>query len=121
MAIQPGYLQYIMTKGAIEQMTRGLARDPSIGGPDRRITVNAIAPGATGTELFYQGKSEEMLNRISGLMPQQRIGKPEEVSRIVMWSCATSADPGLSSSGCRSDNLVAHASFKVDHWTDDSR
>jgi 3-oxoacyl-[acyl-carrier protein] reductase len=80
MAIQPGYLQYIMSKGAIEQMVRGLARDPSIGGPDRRITVNAIAPGATGTELFFQGKSQEMLDRISGLMPQQRIGKPEEVS-----------------------------------------
>lgn len=80
MAIQPGYLQYAMTKGAVEQMVRVLARDPSIGGPERRITVNAIAPGATGTELFYEGKSAEMIARISSLMPQNRIGKPEEVS-----------------------------------------
>lgn len=83
MAIQPGYLPYVMTKGAVEQMVRVLARDPSIGGPDRRITVNAIAPGATGTALFYQGKSDEMINRISGLVPQQRLGKPEEVSVLL--------------------------------------
>lgn len=80
MAITPGYLQYATTKGAVEQMVRVLARDPSIAGPDRRITVNAISPGATGTDLFLNGKSPEIIARISGLMPQNRIGKPEEIA-----------------------------------------
>lgn len=36
-ALQPGYLQYTMCKAAIEQMVKVLQRDPTIGGPERRI------------------------------------------------------------------------------------
>lgn len=68
-----------MAKAAVEQMVKTLQRDPSIGGPDRRIGINAVAPGATGTDLFYHGKSDEVLKRIASIMPSNRIGKPEEV------------------------------------------
>lgn len=78
-ALGPGYVQYAMAKAAVEQMVKTLQRDPSIGGPDRRIGINAVAPGATGTDLFYHGKSEEVLKRIASIMPSNRIGKPEEV------------------------------------------
>ncbi|KAH0445399.1 hypothetical protein IEQ34_025512 [Dendrobium chrysotoxum] len=84
-ALQPGYLQYTMCKAAVEQMVKVLQRDPSIGGPDRRIAINCIAPGATATELFMKGKSEEMVKRIGSLTPEGRIGQPDEVAEAVTF------------------------------------
>lgn len=47
------------------------------------IHVNAVAPGPTGTELFYKGKSEQMLKMIAGFNPANRIGTPEEIADVV--------------------------------------
>ncbi|KAI9688875.1 MAG: putative secondary metabolism biosynthetic enzyme [Bathelium mastoideum] len=79
--VQPGYLLYNSTKGAIEQMTRVLCKDLGHKG----IFVNSVAPGPTGTELFYKGKSPEMLKMIAGFNPQNRIGKPEEVAEAIAY------------------------------------
>ena len=59
-SVAPGYLLYAATKGAINQMTRVLAKDLAKKG----INVNAVAPGPTGTDMFYEGKSEQVLNLI---------------------------------------------------------
>ncbi|PSN64949.1 NAD(P)-binding protein [Corynespora cassiicola Philippines] len=77
--VAPGYLLYNASKGAIEQMTRVLAKDLG----RRGIRVNAVAPGPTGTELFYEGKSEAVLGAIRGLNPFGRIGEPEEIAGVV--------------------------------------
>ena len=53
----PGYAVYDATKGAVEQFTHILAKEF---GP-RRITVNAVSPGATETETYRTGKSEQFL------------------------------------------------------------
>lgn len=79
--VQPGYLLYNSTKGAIEQMTRVLCKDLGRKG----ILVNAVAPGPTGTELFYKGKSPEMLKMIAGFNPQGRIGTPEEAAESIVY------------------------------------
>lgn len=79
--VTPNYLLYLTTKGAIEQMVRVLAKD--FGG--KRIFVNAVAPGPTGTALFYQGKSEQLINTIAGFSPQKRIGTPEEIAENIVW------------------------------------
>lgn len=63
--VTPNYLLYCSTKGAIEQMVRVLSKDLARKG----IFVNAIAPGPTGTDLFYEGKSEQMLKMIAGMNP----------------------------------------------------
>jgi 3-oxoacyl-[acyl-carrier protein] reductase len=78
-AISPGYLPYVMCKGAVEQMARVLSRDPAFAAPDRRITVNVVSPGPIETELFLAGKSQELLDRIASMHPSQRIGQPDEV------------------------------------------
>lgn len=49
------------------------------------ISVNAVSPGPTGTELFYKGKTEQMLKMIAGLSPMGRIGKPEEIAEAIVW------------------------------------
>ena len=74
--ITPNYLLYTSSKGAIEQMTRILAKDLGRKG----IRVNAISPGPTGTDLFYNGKSEELLARIAGTNPLNKIGDPDEIA-----------------------------------------
>ena len=79
--IAPNYLLYMTTKGAIDQMTRLLAKDLGRKG----INVNAVAPGATGTELFYKGKSEQILNFIAGQSPHGRIGQPDEVAEAFLF------------------------------------
>ncbi|KAI0381227.1 hypothetical protein F5Y04DRAFT_86116 [Hypomontagnella monticulosa] len=79
--VMPGYLLYNSTKGAIEQMTRVISKDLGRKG----ILVNAVAPGPTGTELFFRGKSEEMLKTIANFNPQGRIGTPEEIAEVVVF------------------------------------
>ncbi|KAI1080450.1 hypothetical protein F5B20DRAFT_580116 [Whalleya microplaca] len=79
--VMPGYLLYNSTKGAIEQMTRVINKDLGRKG----IFVNAVAPGPTGTELFFRGKSEELLKTIANFNPQGRIGTPEEIAETVVF------------------------------------
>ncbi|KAF2395580.1 NAD(P)-binding protein [Trichodelitschia bisporula] len=79
--ITPDYLSYVTSKGAIEQMARLLSKDLGRKG----IRVNAVAPGPTGTELFYKGKSEQVLNMIAGMNPFKRIGEPEEIAEVVSF------------------------------------
>ena len=79
--VLPNYLLYASTKGAIEQMVHVLAKDLGRKG----ITVNAIAPGPTGTELFFKGKSEQLLNTIRSWSPFGRLGTPEEIAGAIAF------------------------------------
>ncbi|TVY76025.1 Short chain dehydrogenase mdpC [Lachnellula suecica] len=79
--VTPNYLTYITSKGAIEQMTRGLSKDLARKG----ILVNACAPGPTATDLFLNGKSEQLLKMIPGFNPQNKIGALEEVAEVVAF------------------------------------
>lgn len=60
-------------------MTRVLAKDLG----KRAITVNAVSPGPTGTDLFYSGKPEAVVKMIAGFNPMNRIGAPEEIASVV--------------------------------------
>ncbi|KAH8787825.1 hypothetical protein F5883DRAFT_530956 [Diaporthe sp. PMI_573] len=87
--VTPPYLLYNSTKGAIEQMTKVLAKD--LGRPDAGgILVNCVAPGPTGTDLFYKGKSEQLVNMIANFNPQARIGTPEEIAEAVLFLAGSS-------------------------------
>ncbi|TPX18496.1 uncharacterized protein E0L32_011609 [Thyridium curvatum] len=77
-SVAPPYLLYAATKGAVEQMTRVLAKGLGAKG----ITVNAVAPGPTATELFYEGKSEQLVNAIKGANPFNKIGEPNDVAEV---------------------------------------
>ncbi|KAF5713923.1 hypothetical protein FGLOB1_3723 [Fusarium globosum] len=79
--VAPRYLLYASSKGSVEQMTRILAKDL---GP-KGITVNAIAPGPTATEMFFQGKSQELIDTIAGFSPLGRLGKPEEIAALAAF------------------------------------
>ncbi|KAL9636079.1 MAG: hypothetical protein Q9204_002393 [Flavoplaca sp. TL-2023a] len=83
--ITPNYLLYVTSKGAVEQMTRVMAKDVARKG----INVNAIAPGPTGTELFYKGKSQQLVEMIAGFSPFKKIGEPEEIADAIALLCGS--------------------------------
>lgn len=66
-------------------MTRVMAKDVARKG----ICVNAIAPGPTGTDLFYKGKSEELINMIAGMSPFKTLGQPEELADAIALLCGS--------------------------------
>ena len=78
---QPNYGVYAATKAAVEAMTHVMAKE--LGG--RGITVNAIAPGPVGTDLFLNGKSEELVATIARMNPFGRLGTPEEIAGVVAF------------------------------------
>ncbi|GGJ83493.1 3-oxoacyl-ACP reductase [Streptomyces camponoticapitis] len=77
----PGYTAYAAGKGAVEAMTLILARELR----GRDITVNAVAPGPTVTDLFLEGKDEETLARMATQAPLERLGRPEDIAEVVSF------------------------------------
>jgi NAD(P)-dependent dehydrogenase (short-subunit alcohol dehydrogenase family) len=78
---RPNYLHYITSKAALEGMTRSLAREL---GPDG-ITVNAILPGATFTEIERKTVSPEQKHRIVAMQCIQRPEVPEDLVGTVLF------------------------------------
>ncbi|QXP55532.1 SDR family oxidoreductase [Cellulophaga sp. HaHa_2_95] len=76
----PTYSLYSATKAAVEQMTRVFSKE--IG---RGISVNAIAPGATETDMFLDGKSEETLKKLRGMNAFNRLAKPLDIAKVVLF------------------------------------
>ncbi|WP_339839566.1 SDR family oxidoreductase [uncultured Maribacter sp.] len=76
----PTYALYSASKAAVEQMTRVFSKE--IG---RGISVNALAPGATETELFLKGKSQEFIDKLSAMNAFDRLAKPIDIARIVLF------------------------------------
>ena len=75
----PGYAAYAATKGAIEAMTSILAKELR----GKKITVNAVAPGPTATDLFLKAKPAELIERLSKAAPLERLGTPEDIAASV--------------------------------------
>lgn len=83
----PTYSAYVGTKGAVEQITRVVAKE--LGG--RQITVNVISPGPTDTELFRQGKSEEQINRFAQMAALGRLGQVQDIADVVAFLASEEA------------------------------
>ncbi|MFI5931945.1 SDR family oxidoreductase [Actinoplanes sp. NPDC051494] len=77
----PTYGAYAASKGAVEAMTLILARELR----GRDVTVNTIAPGPTATPLFFEGKSEQVINHIASLNPMERLGIPEDIAEVAAF------------------------------------
>ncbi|HEX4223929.1 MAG TPA: SDR family oxidoreductase [Pseudonocardiaceae bacterium] len=75
----PNYSAYVASKAAVEGITLILARELR----GRDITVNSVAPGPTGTDLFLDGKTDEEINRLAKAVPLERLGMPSDIAELV--------------------------------------
>ncbi len=78
---QPSYAAYAATKSAIEAMTHIVAKELG----SREITVNTVAPGPVGTDLFLYEKSDEQVANIAKMSPLGRIGEPNDIASVVSF------------------------------------
>lgn len=80
----PGeYVHYAASKGAIDSLTVGLAKELAGEG----IRVNAVAPGLIDTEIHEPGR----LDRIVPMVPMKRVGTAEEVAEAVLYLLSDAA------------------------------
>jgi 3-oxoacyl-[acyl-carrier protein] reductase len=77
----PTYGVYAASKGAVEQITRVLAKELGA----RGITVNGVSPGPVDTELFRTGKTEEQINNMAQISPFNRLGQAEDIADVVAF------------------------------------
>jgi len=84
----PTYGAYVASKGAVEQLSRSLAKEL---GP-RGITVNVVSPGPTDTELFNAGKTEEQRQRLAQASAFGRVGQPPEIAEVVAFLASDAAN-----------------------------
>jgi len=77
----PAYGPYIASKAGVEGLVHVFANELR----GRNITVNAVAPGPTATELFMTGKSEELVAHLAKQSPLERLGQPEEIASVVSF------------------------------------
>ncbi|MEY9930628.1 3-oxoacyl-[acyl-carrier protein] reductase [Catenulispora sp. GP43] len=77
----PTYAGYTASKGAVEAMTLILARELR----GRDVTVNTVAPGPTATDMFLDGKDDELIAHLAAQNPLERLGQPDDIARLVTF------------------------------------
>lgn len=78
-ALRPGYGAYAASKAAVEAMVKIMAKELKGTG----ITANCVAPGPIATEMFFAGKTEEVVQRVVDESPLCRLGQTEDVAPVV--------------------------------------
>jgi 3-oxoacyl-[acyl-carrier protein] reductase len=79
--LHPTYGIYAATKAAVEALTSVLSKELR----GRAITVNAVAPGPTATDLFLNGKPQEVIDRLAKAAPLERLGQPQDIAATVAF------------------------------------
>ena len=74
-------IDYGFSKGAIDTMTIGLAKELASEG----IRVNAVRPGLIYSDIHASTGVADRVDKMKHLVPLQRGGTPEEVAEAVLW------------------------------------
>ena len=84
----PGeYVDYAASKGAMDSLTIGLAREVA----EEGIRVNAVRPGVIYTDIHASGGEAGRVDRVKSTVPMKRGGQPEEVARAILWLASDEA------------------------------
>ena len=75
-----GQLVYSATKGAIISLTKSAAKELA----EKKIRVNAIAPGLTNTDMMKQADPEKLQSRINNIC-MGRLAEPEDIANACMF------------------------------------
>ena len=77
----PTYGPYIASKAGVEGLVHVLNNELR----GRNVTVNAVAPGPVGTELFLKDKTPAQIEQFIKLAPLERLGQPADIANIVSF------------------------------------
>lgn len=84
----PGkYVDYAASKGAIDAMTSGLAKEVA----DEGIRVNAVRPGFIYTDIHASGGEPNRIERVKESVPMKRGGQAIEVAQAILWLLSAEA------------------------------
>lgn len=85
----PGQAAYIACKHAVIGLTRTAAIDYA----DKGIRINAVCPGCILTPMAADiiKRNPVMAEEFNKMIPQGRLGQPEEIAHAVMWLCSPGA------------------------------
>ena len=75
------YVDYAASKGAVDTLTVGLAREVAAEG----IRVNAVRPGVIDTDIHASGGQPDRITEMAPLLPLGRVGRPDEIAAAVVW------------------------------------
>ncbi|MEO9457783.1 MAG: SDR family oxidoreductase [Lentilitoribacter sp.] len=75
------YVDYASTKGAIDTMTIGLAREVA----EEGIRVNAVRPGIIDTDIHASGGQPDRAQELTSIIPMKRPGDAIEVAKAIIW------------------------------------
>lgn len=81
-----GQVNYAASKGGINGMTRGMAKELA----QRKIRVNAVAPGMIETDMSQTVRGI-VGDKLKEIIPLKRVGKPEEIARVVAFLASDEA------------------------------
>jgi len=81
------YVDYAMSKGALDSMTTGLANEVATEG----IRVNAIRPGLIYTDIHASGGDADRVDKLAHRVPMQRGGTAHEVANAILWLASDEA------------------------------
>ncbi|AXI04460.1 SDR family oxidoreductase [Aquirhabdus parva] len=70
-----------LTKVGVEVLIRVLANELR----GRNISVNSVAPGRVETELFFTGKSDELIQKPCLAAPLERLDKPQDIAHVISF------------------------------------
>lgn len=82
------YGAYAATKSAVESLTAILSKELR----GRKITVNAVAPGPTATDLFLEGKPSHVIEKLSKIPPLERLGDPDDIAKTVSFLASSDGE-----------------------------
>lgn len=75
------FIDYAASKGAIDAMTLGLAKELATQG----IRVNAVRPGLIETDIHASAGAPDRVERFTPMIPMRRAGQAEEVALAILW------------------------------------
>lgn len=81
------FIDYAATKGAIDTMTVGLAKEVAAEG----IRVNAVRPGLIHTDIHARSGIDDRIGRLRGNVPLGRGGTADEVAETILWLAGDAA------------------------------
>jgi len=83
----PGSAVYAASKAALESITRTFAAELA----PRGVTVNAVAPGTTATDMYDSIASAEFEERALARTPLGRLGRPEDIADVIAFIASDDA------------------------------